>query len=247
MTQFSMLEQMQQQSAGQVEGQRGRLPGQDGLLAGRQGPVRPGRRRADRLHRQGAHPHRRRPCRREGRRSQRRRMTPLSHNPALVPPGRRTGSRRSGDGAAHRWRHGAQRPVLRRRPRREGGRSPAQRSCQGAHRAPRDLTGSRDPRPPAERRRPRRCQGLTGVRRPRGRRGLRRVRQGQDRHHRGRSRLHARSRLHQHRFRSFLLTTNPPLPAGPHRGSRKFPKGITSHDARHVLRHQRTAQPPDHA
>ena len=73
---------------------------------------------------------------------------------------RRAGSRRSGDDAAHRWRHGAQRPVLRRRPRREVGRSPAQQSRQGAHRAPRDLTRSRDPQPPAERRRPRRCQGL---------------------------------------------------------------------------------------
>ena len=50
MTQFSMLEQMQQQSAGQVKANAAALPGQDRHLARRQGTVRPGPRRAGRLH-----------------------------------------------------------------------------------------------------------------------------------------------------------------------------------------------------
>ena len=210
MTQFSMLEQMQQQSAGQVEGQRGRLPGQDGLLAGRQGAVRPGRRRADRLQRQGAHPHRRRPCRREGRRSQRPAMTPLSHNPALVPPvgapapvapatAPRTAPNTAPNGPSFADVLGEKAGAVQ-----LSGHAKARIERRGIS------LGSRDPRPPAERRRPRRCQGLTGVRRPRGRRGLRRVREGQNRDHRGRSRLDARSRLHQHRFRRFFLTHETP-------------------------------------
>jgi hypothetical protein len=42
MTQFSMLEQMQQQSAGQTKANAAGYLGKTGLLAGRQGPERPG-------------------------------------------------------------------------------------------------------------------------------------------------------------------------------------------------------------
>ena len=69
MTQFSMLEQMQQQSAGQVKANAAGYLGKTVSWHDAKGQSGQGRRRAGRLHRHRAHPDRRRPCRREGRRS----------------------------------------------------------------------------------------------------------------------------------------------------------------------------------
>ena len=62
---------------------------------------------------------------------------------------RRPGARRRTTAGAGRE---AQRPLVRRGPRPQGGLRPAQRPRQGAHRAPWDRPRSPDPRPPAARR-----------------------------------------------------------------------------------------------